>query len=110
MRLWPPDEGVMTVKCEIVAAGEVIRVAKCEIVACQVGNYTVDRNRWNRPEDIRDKRPVYFVTTKNGANQQNWHLTNLCCASIHLAGKAVSRELQAVLRRVLLGKLLMIQQ
>jgi hypothetical protein len=32
----------------------------------QVGNYTADRTRWDRPENMKDKRPVYYVPTKNG--------------------------------------------
>lgn len=32
----------------------------------QVGNYSVDRGRWDRPENMKDKRPVYYVPTKNG--------------------------------------------
>lgn len=37
------------------------------MVVLQVGNYSVDRGRWDRPENFLDKRPVYYVPTKNGA-------------------------------------------
>jgi len=33
----------------------------------QVGNYTLERAMWQRPEDMRNRRPVYYVATKNGA-------------------------------------------
>ncbi len=35
--------------------------------APQVGNYTLDNSRWERPESITGPRPVYYVTTRNGA-------------------------------------------
>ena len=34
----------------------------------QVGNYTLERASWQRPEDMRTRRPVYYVATKNGAH------------------------------------------
>ncbi|KAK9904260.1 hypothetical protein WJX75_007984 [Coccomyxa subellipsoidea] len=37
-------------------------------IAYQVGNYSVDRGRWDRPENMKDKRPVYYVPTKNGTS------------------------------------------
>lgn len=42
------------------------------LIAYQVGNYTLDNSRWERPELIKDPRPVYYVTTRNG-EQQTWH-------------------------------------
>lgn len=36
------------------------------LIAYQVGNYTLDNSRWERPEMIKDSRPVYYVTTRNG--------------------------------------------
>ncbi len=36
------------------------------LIAYQVGNYTLDNSRWERPEMIKDPRPVYYVTTRNG--------------------------------------------
>ena len=35
----------------------------------QVGNYTLERAMWQRPEDMRNRRPVYYVATKNGAQR-----------------------------------------
>lgn len=37
----------------------------------QVGNYTVEKTLWDRPESYSNKtakRPAYYVTTKNGTS------------------------------------------
>ena len=31
-----------------------------------MGNWTTDNAIWERPEDDKSKRSVYYVTTKNG--------------------------------------------
>ena len=33
----------------------------------QVGNFTLERATWQRPEEMQTRRPVYYVATKNGA-------------------------------------------
>ena len=33
----------------------------------QVGNFTLERATWQRPEEMHTRRPVYYVATKNGA-------------------------------------------
>ena len=47
------------------------------LIAYQVGNYTLDNSRWERPEMIKDPRPVYYVTTRNGECQM-YHALCLC--------------------------------
>ncbi|KAK9826822.1 hypothetical protein WJX81_004238 [Elliptochloris bilobata] len=37
-------------------------------IAYQVGNYTLERATWQRPEDMHTRRPVYYVATKNGTS------------------------------------------
>ena len=57
-----------------------------------MGNYSVDRGRWDRPENFMDKRPVYYVPTKNGALV----FLLLCLAAAHgLRSVAASMKLQA---------------
>lgn len=41
------------------------------LLCTQVGNWTTDQAHWERPEDDKSKRPVYYVTTKNGARTTN---------------------------------------
>ena len=57
-----------------------------------MGNYSVDRGRWDRPENFKDKRPVYYVPTKNGALV----FLLFCLAAAHdLRSVAASMHLQA---------------
>lgn len=34
----------------------------------QVGNLTEDRMHWERPEEITERRPTYYISTRNGTS------------------------------------------
>ena len=60
---WGTDYLLRTLAKQKVSAGDKFPVY---LIAYQVGNYTLDNSRWERPEMIKDSRPVYYVTTRNG--------------------------------------------
>ena len=54
-----------------------------------MGNYTLDNSMWERPESITGPRPVYYVTTRNGAP---FHAAS--CASHSLPSRLCVRGLR----------------
>lgn len=60
---WGSDYLLRTLAKQKAQAGDKYPVY---LIAYQVGNYTLDNSKWERPEAITGPRPVYYVTTRNG--------------------------------------------
>ena len=76
---WGTDYLLRTLSKQKAQAGDKYPVY---LIAYQLGNYTLDNSRWERPEMIKDPRPMYYVTTRNGKHCS----TSLLRMSIILQG------------------------
>lgn len=77
---WGTDYLLRTLSKQKAQAGDKYPVY---LIAYQLGNYTLDNSRWERPEMIKDPRPMYYVTTRNGKHCS----TSLLMMSIILQGQ-----------------------
>ena len=58
-----------------------------------MGNFTLERATWQRPEEMHTRRPVYYVATKNGAQRPGQPCRAAMCVNhLHRQQWLVSRE------------------